>query len=132
MNRQCTACPTCPRGVHTALTIVRNAEDLPEQVGRLAEYPEGVVASFEDLEVALKLLRGRLAAERSAVDGVDVEQVTKGLSTIRAALRREAAIRRDVRAISKATSNIELELRELRAEIEGGLGVIDAALRADE
>jgi hypothetical protein len=73
---------------------------------------------------------GRLAAERAKVDGVDVDQVKKGLSVIRSAIRKEAAMRREVRTITKATANIEGELRDLRQEVEEGTGIIDAALRA--
>lgn len=118
------------RSADHAIAVVRDAADLPRQVGRFQTYPQGLVVGGDLVDVALRYVRGELALRQTDTE-LDVASIEQALQGVRAVLRRVRPVRANLGEILKASGKIEAEVDAMEEQLREVTAAIDDALRPD-
>jgi hypothetical protein len=119
------------RAADFAIAVVRDASNLPRQVGRFQPYEDTIVVAFDFFDVALRYARGVLTLRKPAAEGIDVQDVEKAINEVRTSFRRLTAARRQIAAIDKAADAAAKELASFESDVLKAVDVIDGLLRSD-
>lgn len=115
------------RSADLVMTVVRDADQLPEQARPFQYYEEGIVVCAENLDFAFRIARWVVSVQNRAVpDAVDSAVAREAAADIIAGLRRLRPTRQQLSVIEKAAENMRDYLAEMEHEI------IEAAKRIED